>query len=463
MKMIRHLKTKSSIFLITAVLITAMGCEMEIREPSNGIDVIMPSTDIWITFIDGENPDLSVTLNQQDITSSFNITGPTNGVYEAFAYGEQINEGQNILEASVSMRIDGEEREFETESVFQGVLMPDPTGVVDEGPGVGAYCDLTYDVKGRPHISYYDEENKALKYAMFCGEGWKKMTITGNQPDTDAGRYSSIAVGSDGTAYISFYDADRGALKLAKYNRLRLQISFVDGPDDESDVGMYNCLRLDQDENPYIMYYDAVNHNLKLAIYNGASFTKYVIDGDQANSCGRWADFHLEADGTIKAAYHDGNGYDLKYAEGQDLNFAIETIDVSQHFTGEGISLGITPDGNPVIAYFDGTDLDLKLAQKVGSYFNFYTVRTEGATGFSPNVVITPSGTIYIVFYDYTAKSLLMARKVGGNFTIQTLDQGGSNRDVGRFAAAEYDPYGFLGICYQRSDTGQLLFKRISL
>ena len=47
---------------------------------------------------------------------------------------------------------------------------------------------IALDHDGNPHVSYYDDENKSLKYARWNGSTWEKQTIDTN------GWYNSIAI-----------------------------------------------------------------------------------------------------------------------------------------------------------------------------------------------------------------------------------------------------------------------------
>jgi hypothetical protein len=48
---------------------------------------------------------------------------------------------------------------------------------VDSAYGVGKYASLALDSNNRPHISYYDSVNGALKYATHNGTSWQITTI----------------------------------------------------------------------------------------------------------------------------------------------------------------------------------------------------------------------------------------------------------------------------------------------
>lgn len=62
---------------------------------------------------------------------------------------------------------------------------------VDSTGSVGRYNSLALDSSGNPHISYYDEINQDLKYALWNGSSWEIDTVDFSG---DVGTYTSIAI-----------------------------------------------------------------------------------------------------------------------------------------------------------------------------------------------------------------------------------------------------------------------------
>src|SRR3989304_3819553 len=86
------------------------------------------------------------------------------------------------------------------------------TATVDSTGDTGKYTSIAVGTSGAAYISYYDNDNLALKYATNVSGAWGTTTLdsTGN-----TGLYTSIAVGASGGVYISYYDATNGDLKYA--------------------------------------------------------------------------------------------------------------------------------------------------------------------------------------------------------------------------------------------------------
>jgi hypothetical protein len=89
--------------------------------------------------------------------------------------------------------------------------------IVDPGYGVGPYTSIAIDSNDALHISYRDYFLRDLKYAT-CSSG---CTSASNWDDIyvdttgDVGRYTSIAIDSNDAVHISYYDQTNSGLKYA--------------------------------------------------------------------------------------------------------------------------------------------------------------------------------------------------------------------------------------------------------
>jgi hypothetical protein len=78
------------------------------------------------------------------------------------------------------------------------------------------YPSLAIDAGGRAHFSYYDSQNKDLKYATYDPQ--LAETETGViDAAGDVGAFVSLALDSAGRPHIAYYDNTNEVLKYAEY------------------------------------------------------------------------------------------------------------------------------------------------------------------------------------------------------------------------------------------------------
>lgn len=100
---------------------------------------------------------------------------------------------------------------------------PDVVDAVDtvRPNGVGAYTSLALDSLERPHISYYDADNSALKYAVFTGTDWETRTL---YAEGISGWFTAIDVNSSDWASIAFHEATQRQLLYTHAAELDVQV-----------------------------------------------------------------------------------------------------------------------------------------------------------------------------------------------------------------------------------------------
>ena len=83
---------------------------------------------------------------------------------------------------------------------------------VDTVGGVGFFSDIALDASHQAHISYYDSDNQAIKYARQDGMDWTAEFV--DSPVSTDG-YTSIAIDQEGLPHIAYCDGVSQTIKYA--------------------------------------------------------------------------------------------------------------------------------------------------------------------------------------------------------------------------------------------------------
>ena len=132
-----------------------------------------------------------------------------------------------------------------------------PITVDSSGSVGGQNTSLTLNVSGFPIVSYYDNNNLDLKFAIsptLNGSGtWTSFTIDNSG---SVGRYSSLALDFSGFPIISYYDSTNTDLKFAKSPTLDGSGTWTTITIDNcGNVGEYTSLALNISGIPIISYF----------------------------------------------------------------------------------------------------------------------------------------------------------------------------------------------------------------
>ncbi len=246
---------------------------------------------------------------------------------------------------------------------------------VDTADFVGTYTSIAIGTDGNPVVAYYKTlvgggAHGDLKVARClnptCSTGADVVLV---DTDGDVGQYTSIAIGTDGNPVISYYDVTNQDLKVAKCGNPACSAGNVINAVDTNGtlVGWETTIAIGPDGNPVISYYEMGTGALRAArCGNPACSTGNVIN--EVDYAGYTTSMAIGTDGFAVIAYHfevDPIYDDLKVAHCADSNCSTVELALvdTEGSVGQGSSIAIGTDGNPVISYYDFTNQDLKVVR----------------------------------------------------------------------------------------------------
>jgi hypothetical protein len=129
----------------------------------------------------------------------------------------------------------------------------------NHGHGVGWSCNIAVDKQGTPHMTYVDEVENLVKYAVLRDGQWQ-IHVIGRVLSVAFPDRNSIAIADDGRPYVGFYDAGQGILAVAHPEGQKWVTETVDG----GGVGYTSSMQIYKG-TIWISYADVANGGLKVA------------------------------------------------------------------------------------------------------------------------------------------------------------------------------------------------------
>jgi hypothetical protein len=371
---------------------------------------------------------------------------------------------------------------------------------------------IAVNAQGDPAISYWDETNEDLKFAICdmsasadgnCDQSgdWSMVTVDALG---EVGHNPCMALDTSGNPMISYYDWANQHLKFAMCDLSASANGNCDQGGDWStavvdaggSVGWTSSIAVDVDGDPVISYYDSSNEDLKFAICDlsasasgscdqGGDWSTVTVDAE--GSVGWTSSIAVDVDGDPVISYYDATNQDLKFAvcdlsasangncdQGGDWStLTVDTLGDVGRFT----STAVSTNGDMAISYSDQTNGDLKLAicelaasangscDQTGDWSTLI-VDAGGTVGLWTSIALDANENPMISYYDSANHDLkfamcdLLASANGncdqtGDWSVETVDVAG---DVGRFTSIAVGTNGRPMISYHDLTNGDLKF-----
>ena len=290
---------------------------------------------------------------------------------------------------------------------------------VDQTGTVGRYSSLVVDGSGHVHVSYLDDTNGELKYAICpasctTAAGWQTVTV-----DQGGGAYNSLAVDGTGGVHVSYqHGTDLKYASCAASCMTAASWATV-VVDQGGDLGAYTSLALDESGRVHVSYSDGTNVDLKYATCAASCTTAanwQTVVVDQTGFVGAYTSLAVDGSGRVHVSYQ--GDADLKYATcpaGCTVAANWTNVAVDQTgYAGAYSSLAVDGSGRLHVSYFEETKGDLRYATCAAdctTAANWQTVAADeaGDIGYSASLAVDGSGRLHVSYADFTNGDLKYA------------------------------------------------------
>ncbi len=266
---------------------------------------------------------------------------------------------------------------------------------------VGRYTSIAIDGDDYPHISYFNESSKNLKYTYYDGNQWHISVL---EESGSVGWYTSLALDTNDFPHISYYDMTNGDLKHIYFNGTGWTNETVDSQDI---VGLYTSIEIDTDDHPHISYYDKTNEDLKYAYFDGVHWLNETVDSP--GSVGTYTSLVLNQSNLPWICYYDDDADDLKVAHYDGHGWTIETVD-AQGQVGTYCSIDLDSLERPHVSYYDITNGDLKHASHDGNGWIIESIDTHQDMGRYSSIAVDSNDMVHVSYKSWTHRDLKYAQ-----------------------------------------------------
>ncbi|MBR58230.1 MAG: hypothetical protein CMH54_09435 [Myxococcales bacterium] len=305
--------------------------------------------------------------------------------------------------------------DIDTRIVPSQIPRDQDTVVLDSSAILPRYTSVTIGGDGLPVVAYRDGIGSTLKVAHCADQECNGVTSTVVVDSAgNPGSYASIGIGTDGLPVISYYDSEDKNLRFAKCNDADCADSTITTIDNADSVGRYSAMAIGLDGYPVIAYQDQTNAALRIAKCNDSSCTSTTISS-HADAGEPWhISMVVGLDGLPLVALQAGSQLQMfKCADSACTAGTFFPADANGT-TGLYTSITIGDDGLPLVAYQEGGNQDLRVmhcgtpACSAGNQIT--DLATNGLPGTGTSVTIGSHGLPLIAHYNAASGHVAVIR-----------------------------------------------------
>jgi len=281
---------------------------------------------------------------------------------------------------------------------------------------IGFSTSITIDSNNNPHIIYqnFDNESLMLKYVHYDGNNWNYADIdyVGTVKIT-----SSLALDNNDIPHVSYYNAGSDTINYANLNGSKWEIENIGGGGYTLGYGETNAIYIDKNDLVHLAFIDEIGV-LSYAYIDDSGINTTVLPNTYASE----VDINMDSTNNIIYIFYRTSIYDslprvtanvLSCAQYQNDEWNYETIEgyifFTKSSTGYYISSCLNTNATPYVAFLYGghwsgewyTYDNLKLAYKDSSGWKRSTIDTIGYTGYYSTLKIDNYNNKHIGYCEY--------------------------------------------------------------
>ncbi|MBK8170294.1 MAG: hypothetical protein IPK60_08090 [Sandaracinaceae bacterium] len=278
---------------------------------------------------------------------------------------------------------------------------------------VGLFSSLAVAADGAVHVSYYDNTNQNLKYAVRRDGTWHTYVVAAAG---EAGRYTSIGVGADNTVHISYRDDTAAAIRYAVGTDAAWTLENVETVGDP----LQSSLRVDSTNHPHIAYSRVVSGDSEVRLAARTTSWSSVVVADDSM-------YHEVAPSLAL------NGSDVP-----------TVLYVSYHDYGDGSS-----SSDVKAAHLSGDTFDISLIEEV-----------FGEASSITSLNYDSLGHLHAAYGHPGFQYLHYAGQSGGGWSVSEV--AGDFSSAGTFHSASGDSDGHPSVVWNNRTTGAVMYSTMS-